>query len=313
MPKADATLEDITLRRLRYLIAVAETARFRDAAARCGVTQPSLSAQIQALESALGHRLVERSRAGVALTPIGREVVVRARRIEMEARGVAELAAAARDDLVGTIRLGAKPTLGPYFLPHVVGALHSAHRDLKLYIREAPPTILETELADGVHDVILAQGPVANEAFIQRPLFREPLYLAMASDHPLATRSRIEREDLRGETMLTLSPAFHLHGISDSIRRDGGAVFSREYEGTSLDALRQMVGMGMGVTVLPALYARSELKPRSEVVVRPFGFGAPYRQILLAWRRSAGRAASYERLAETARDVGKALLADGSA
>lgn len=304
----DIAVHEITLRRLRYLIAVAETTLFREAAARCGVTQPSLSAQIQALEAALGQRLVERSRAGVALTPIGREVVARARRIEAEARGIAELAAAAQGDLIGTIRLGAKPTLGPYLLPHVVGALHGAHRDLKLYIREAPPKALDAELRDGIHDVILAQGPVTESDLIVRPLFRETLYLAMAADHPLAARARIAKDDLQGETMLSLSPAYHLHGVVDAIRRDSGAEFSREYEGTSLDALRQMVGMGMGVTVMPALYVRSELKPRSEVVVRPFAFGAPYRDILLVWRRAAGRAPAFERLSETIRAVASQLL-----
>lgn len=295
--------EDITLKRLRCLIAVAETRRFREAAARCGVAQPSLSAQIQALEAALGQRLVERSRAGVSLTPLGREVVTRARRIEAEARGIVELAAAARDDLVGTIRLGAKPTLGPYLLPQVVGALHARHRDLKLYIREAPPRELERELAEGVHDVILAQGPIADDGLVTRPLFREPLFLAMAADHPLARREAIGREDLAGETMLSLSPAYHLHASVEAIRRDCGALASRDYEGTSLDALRQMAGMGMGVTVLPALYVRSELGDRAEVVVRPFAFGAPHRHILLVWRRAAGRAPAFERLADTIRAV----------
>ena len=108
--------------------------------------------------------------------------------------------------------------------------------------------------------------------------------------------------------MLSLSPAYHLHGVVDAIRRDSGAIFSREYEGTSLDALRQMVGMGMGVTVMPALYVRSELKPQSEVVVRPLAFGSPYRHVLLVWRRAAGRAPAYERLAETIREVAARLL-----
>ena len=301
---------EITLRRLRYLIAVAETGRFRDAATRCGVSQPSLSVQIRLLEEALGQRLIERSRAGVALTPIGREVLAGARRIDAETRAMRALADAARNDLIGTIRLGAKPTLGPYLLPKVVGALHGAHRDLKLYIREEPPKILERELAEGVHDVILTQTPVSEEEFTVRPLFREPLYLAMAADHPLARQARIERSHLKGETMLTLSPAYHLHGVVDAIRRDCEASFSRDYEGTSLDALRQMVAMGMGVSVMPALYVRSELRRERDVVVRPFAFGAPYRQVALVWRRGAGHAPAYSRLAETIAGVAKGLLTE---
>ncbi len=301
--------EKITLKQLRRLVALAETGHFRRAAERCGVSQPSLSAQIEALEEALGVRLVERGGAGATLTPVGREVVARARIALEAAQGVADLAAAAREGPVGAIRLGAKPTLGPYLLPHVVAALHAKRRALKLYIREAPPRVLERELAEGVHDVILAQLPAAGAELEARPLFREPLYLAVAADHPLAAKRRIASEDLAGLEVLSLSPAFHLHDQIEALARAHGARLNRDYEGTSLDALRQMAGMGMGVTILPALYAHSEIREGSEVVVRRFAFGAPYRTIGLVWRKSAGRAPAYEEIAETAREVAAALIA----
>lgn len=300
--------DQITLRQLRYLTAVAETSHFRRAADRCGVSQPSLSAQIQALEEALGVLLVERSRSGVSLTPIGREVISRSRVVLEDVRAIADLAAQARDDLIGTIRLGAKPTLGPYLLPHLVAALHRRHRALKLYIREAPPLDLERELGEGVHDIILSQLPVVGSEYVARALFREPLYLALAADHPLADRDAISSGDMKGLEMLSLSPSYHLHGQINDLCRDHGAVMKREYEGTSLDALRQMVGMGMGVTILPALYVNSELKPGSDVVVRRFSFGNPYRSISLVWRKSAGRARAYEQIAETIRTVAAELF-----
>ncbi|MDX1580543.1 MAG: LysR family transcriptional regulator, partial [Alphaproteobacteria bacterium] len=181
----------LTLRQLRYLVALDETRHFRRAAERCGISQPSLSAQIKNMEDSLDTQLVERSRSGVALTPIGREVVQRSRQILDDVQELVDFTSGARDGLVGTIRLGAKPTLGPYLLPRVVEQLHSQYPDLKLYIREGAPRELEHELAMGVHDVILAQLPVIGSELVTRRLFREPLLLAMASDHPLADRPSI--------------------------------------------------------------------------------------------------------------------------
>ena len=293
-----------TVRQLKYLTALAETAHFRRAAERVGVSQPSLSAQIQALEETLGLPLVERGRGAVRLTPVGREVVARARDVLRDVQSIIDLAGEARDGLVGTIRLGAKPTLGPYLLPHVVGALHSANPDLRLYIRETSPRLLEQELGAGTHDVILAQLPVTAAEFTTERLFREPLYLALPADHPLARHEAINSDDLAGLQVLSLSPDYHLHDQISALTQDFGAVLQRDYEGTSLDALRQMVGMGMGVTFLPALYVKSEISGRgAEVVVRPLKGRRITRSVGLAWRKRAGNTKGYMQIAEVIRTV----------
>jgi len=294
---------DITLRQLRYLIAVDEELHFRRAAERCRISQPSLSAQIQALEAALDVHLVERSRSGVALTPVGREVAMRARRTLENVQSIVDFCCGAQDGLTGTIRLGAKPTLGPYLLPQVVAKLHRQHQDLNLYVREAAPRELEYELIRGVHDVILAQLPVASSELTTERLFREPLYVALAADHPLTEFETIDPKSLRDEAVLTLSPNYHLHDQIMDLCADFGATPRRDYEGTSLDAVRQMVGMGMGVSFLPALYVQSELTSRSEVVVRPLKGRMVTRSIGLAWRNSAGRSNSYSEFARIIRDV----------
>ncbi len=300
----------ITLKQLRYLLAVAETRHFRRAAELCGVSQPSLSAQIQNLEAVLGVQLVERSRAGVALSPIGREVVNRARRIREDTQGIVDLAASARTGLVGTIRLGTKVTLGPYLLPHVVAALHRRHKQLSLYVRESAPLDLEPELAQGRHDVVLSELAATSPEHVTRRLFLEPLYLAVAVDHPLARQKAVAIASLKGLDVLSLGPQYHLHNQINTLCRDLGARLVRDYEGTSLDALRQMVGMGMGVAFLPALYAHSEIKARSEVVVRPLKGRLITRPVGLIWRRSAGRAEAYSKVADTIRDVARRKFRD---
>ena len=293
----------ITLKQLQYLLAVSELKHFRRAAEQCGVSQPSLSVQISNLEDAIGVRLVERSRSGVALTPVGREVAERARRISDEVLGIVDFTASAQSGLVGTIRLGSKPTLGPYLLPHVVAMLHKQHKDLRLYVREAAPRDLEHELSAGVHDVILAQLPVQSSEHVTAKLFREPLYLAVASDHPLAKVDHIRASALKGLDILSLSPHYHLNAQINALCKGFGANLVPDYEGTSLDALRQMVGMGMGAAFLPALYVHSEISSRSEIVVKPLHGKSVTRAVGLVWRKSAGRAQAYRQIADTIKSV----------
>lgn len=303
MAQNPQSLNPLSFRQLRYLVSLDDTRHFRRAAEACDISQPSLSAQIQNMETALGVQLVERSRSGVAFTPVGREVALRARRVLDEVQNIIDITAGAQNGLVGTIRLGAGPTLGPYLLPHVVAKLHRQYPDLSLYVREGSPRDLEHDLGRGLHDVILVQLPATGSEFVTQRLFREPLYLALAADHPLACQDDVSTGDLEGLKVLSLSPQYRLHDQIDALSREYGATILRDYEGTSLDALRQMVGMGMGVTFLPALYVRSEIASRSEVVVKPLRGRTITRSIGLTWRKSAGRADAYKDLADLIRDV----------
>ncbi|MGF1553662.1 MAG: hydrogen peroxide-inducible genes activator [Paracoccaceae bacterium] len=295
---------ELTLRQLRALCAVAEAGSFRRGAERLGIAQPSLSAQIQALEAALGRPLVERGRSGATLTPAGREIEARAREI-LDAVGA--LADSVRAASSGTLRLGVTPTLGPYLLPRVVARLHREAPDLKLYIREASARTLARDLSEGRHDAIVTQLPLAAPDLDHDELFRERLLLTLPADHPLAHAEAIRREDLAGLDVLSLEAGFQFH---DQVRRlceSFGARFQDGYEGTSLDALRLMVGLGMGVTFLPALYVASEIREDSEVVPREIAGRTITRAIALAWRRTAGRSATLDLLSgalrETYRDL----------
>ncbi len=287
-----------TLRQLRYFAALAETRHFRRAAEAMGVSQPSLSLQIANLEAQLGTTLVERGRGPVTLTPAGREILVLARRALDSAQEVVDAAAALRGGLSGTIRLGVSPSLGPYFLPRIVGHLHRAFPDLKLYIRERTPRLLRDELLDGTHDMILSQLPLPGGDLAVRRLFSEALLLVAPPDHPLAGKASVTPGDLAGLEVLSLGPDFVLHDQIAAICADHGAALLRDYEGTSLDALRQMVAMGMGVAFMPQLYVTSEIDPReSAVVARPMARGQFTRSVGLVWRRGAGARPTYDRIA----------------
>lgn len=301
-----ASVPALTLRQLRYLVALEEMQHFREAAESCGISQPSLSVQIKTLEDALGLVLVERGRGPVHLTLAGREVARRAREILDATQGIFDLSVTLKSGLAGTIRLGTSATLGPYLMPHVVGDLHRSHPDLRLYIREAAPRDLLRELNDGMHDLILTQLPVSGATLTVARLFREPLAVALPTDHPLSAKDGLEAGDLAGQTILSLSPAYTLHDQISALCAETGADLSRDYEGTSLDALRQMVAMNMGLTFLPALYVESEIAGRArDVVVRPYRGRRFARSIGLVWRSASGATAGYQRLADVIRDTAR--------
>ncbi len=294
---------DLTLKQLRYLVAVADHGHFRRAAEFCNVSQPSLSVQIQNLEDVLGTRLVERARGGAIFTPIGREVLARARRVLLDTQAIADYVTTAEHGLASTIQLGVKATLGPYLLPRIVSALHREYPDTKLYIREGVPTKLEDELIAGRHDVILAQLPVKSTELVTQRLFREPIVFAMSADHPLAQKQDLSAFDLKGLPVLSLAPDYHLHDQVHGLCKEFGADVVRDYEGTSLDALRQMVSMNMGTTFLPALYVQSEISALGDVVTRSIQNRPISRSIGLVWRKGAGRASAYTQIGTFIRAV----------
>ena len=307
-----------SMRQLRYFVALADARHFRRAAEAMGISQPSLSLQIGNLETLLGTQLIERGRGPVTLTPAGRDVLVLAQRTLDDAQEILDVTVAMRGGLSGTIRLGASPSLGPYLLPRVVGQLHKSFPDLRLYIRERVPRQLREELLDGTHDMILSQLPLQGRDLHVRRLFSEPLLLVTPPDHPLAGRTSVHVTDLAGLQVLSLGPEFVLHDQIQAICAEHGAELVRDYEGTSLDALRQMVAMGMGVTFLPQLYVFSEIDPReSAVVALPMARSGLSRSVGLVWRKGSGARLTYDRIADEIMEIsrkrfGKLLRFDGA-
>lgn len=276
----------VTIKQLRYLMALYDDPHFGRAAQRLHVTQPTLSQQLRQLETGLGVSLVDRGQP-VALTPIGREIAGKARAILREVAEIEQMASRAEGMLSGTVRFGVTPTLGPYLMPKVVMRLHAAHPELRLYIREGIPDEQARALAAGELDMLLAPLPIDHPRLQVEPLFREPLVLVGPPDHRLHGKRALKLADLEGEDILSLDPRHHYsRQIADICDRLGANVL-RDYEGTSLDGLQQMAGSGLGLAILPETYLRSE--SGGEHMVRRFeisGWDA-YRSIAAIWRKGS--------------------------
>lgn len=286
------------LRQLEYLIAVADTLHFRRAAERTNTTQPTISEQLKALEDRLGTQLVERSRSRVMITPLGAQIVDVARRIQRDVAEIQGLASSGGRELAGLLRLGLPPTIGPYLLPHVMPKLHAAYPDLRLYIKEELPSLLPVSLQDGTLDAIITLLPVRSNDLETTDLFREPLLLVVAHDHPLAKLGKVTQQDLAGQDMLTLGPGHQLHDLVKTLGQEFGARIRLDYEGTSLDTLREMVIMGLGIAFLPGLYVRREIADDPNLKTLPVVGRAIHRSIGMVWRKSSAKQGDYKKLAE---------------
>lgn len=302
-----------TVRQLTYLIAVADAGRFNLAAERAHISQPALSEQIAQLEHNLGAKLFERGRAGAKLTPLGAEIAARARMILADLQELEDVVRANRESLGGLVRLGALPTVGPYLLPQVIPDLHGRYPDLRLYVREGQTVDLEARLRMGEFDVILSTAPEPADGLTIARLFKEPLRIGLTRGHPLAAKRTVAVEDLAGENLLTLEIGHYLAARVRALAARSGARVLVDYEGTSLDALRQMVGMGMGASVFPGLYERSEMLDEDAVVVRDLAVEEPWRWIVLAWRASSPRGADFQKLADMLRERAVKLLGEAQA
>jgi LysR family transcriptional regulator, hydrogen peroxide-inducible genes activator len=299
-----------SLRQLEYFVALSRTRHFRRAADRAGVSQPTLSAQLSELERRLGVQLVERSRSGIVITAIGTQVLRLAEEIVERAKAIEDLTRSHQGGLSGLVRLGLPHTIGPYLLPHLIGPLHRSYPGLRLYVREDFPQALPDGLESGDHDLVILPVPVRKGDFETVPLFRERLHLVAAADHRLAQAGTADKNDLKGEPILALAQGHQLRTQVAQLCEEFGAELMTSYEGTSLDTLRQMVGMGLGLTFLPELYTRRELVQDGDVRIVPLTGRPLNRTIGLVWRTASALSPAFKGLAEEVRATLRAELKD---
>jgi len=290
-----------TLRQLEYLVAIADMRHFHKAAARVNTSQPTLSGQLKALEKRLDVQLVERNRASVVMTATGDKVVTVARRMLRDAAEIRELAAGSRGQLSGVVRIGLPPTIGPYLLPGVLPDLRKHYPDMKLYIREELPQTLPVSLSEGHYDLIIVPLPLAFDSLRTVPLFREPLYLAVPADHPFAARKRVRRSDLAGQDVLALGSGYQLHTVVVALCEACGARVRLDYEGTSLETLREMVATGLGVSFFPGLYVKTVLSRDKGLSTLQLSGKTLQRGVGMAWRKTSARGGQYMELVEMIR------------
>jgi LysR family hydrogen peroxide-inducible transcriptional activator len=280
----------MNLKDLKYLVALADTGHFGKAAERTFVSQPTLSAQLKKLEAYLGVKLVERQPKNVQLTDVGKQVVVRARRMLDEGDEIIALARNNADPLGGKLKLALIPTIGPYLLPRIMQKIRKTlpHLGLMLYEHQTEPLL--KRLREGEIDLGIMALPVVQDGLETRELYEEAFTVALPNDHPLTAKTVIKIPDLKGQTLLLLEDG---HCLRDQALEICSRIEIREAEdfrATSLETLRQMVVAGLGITLLPETAVESPFGSQRGLTIRQFAKPAPCRTVGAVWRKSSTRA-----------------------
>lgn len=274
---------DLTLKQLRYFEALARHKHFGRAAESCSISQPALSLQIKELEEKFHTPLVERSARQVRLTPIGERLLDKARQILLSVEELDDLVRASQDLLAGRLRMGIIPTAAPYLLPSIIASLTQRFPGLDLVLREAVTGSLIADLKDGNLDIAVVALPVSEPSFTEFSLFEEDFVLVRPAED--AGRPVPSGKALQTMRLLLLEEGHCFRDQALSFCQFENSQPGRLMEGSSLSTLVQMVGAGMGVTLIPEMAVALETLA-AKVSIDQFPQPRPSRRIGMIWRTS---------------------------
>jgi LysR family hydrogen peroxide-inducible transcriptional activator len=292
----------ITLKQLRYFEALALHKHFGRAAEACAISQPALSLQIKELETMFGTPLVERRSRLIRLTPVGESLAQKARAILLSVDELEDLVRASQGPLSGRLRLGIIPTVAPYYLPNVVSVLSERLPALDVELREAVTGTLISQLQEGQLDLAVVALPISEPLLREFSLFDEEFVLVRAPedrDKPVPSP-----ETLQTMRLLLLEEGHCFRDQALSYCRIGETLPRRLMEGSSLSTLVQMVGAGMGVTLIPEMAVGLETRS-AQVSVSRLPSPRPSRTIGMVWRRSNPLSDQLLQVAAIVRALGK--------
>ncbi|HZG08738.1 MAG TPA: hydrogen peroxide-inducible genes activator [Allosphingosinicella sp.] len=290
-----------TLKQLQYLVALQDEGHFGRAAQACFVTQSTLSAGLRELETLIGVTLVERTRRVVRFTPLGERIADKARRVLREAEELADLARAAGKPLSGELRMGVIPTIAPFLLPRLLPKLRADWPDLKLYLREETSQAACDNLHRGQLDCVLLALPYGCGEIESATLFDDALWVAFPPGEGEGGHEEIAPGEIDQDRLLLLEDGHCLrdHALAACNRPELRA--EATMLGTSLHTLVQMVGNGLGVTMVPHMAVEAGILQGTGVTARPLKAEHAYRRIALIWRKGSPREKDFQLLGQALR------------
>jgi LysR family transcriptional regulator, hydrogen peroxide-inducible genes activator len=275
---------NVTIRQLRYFDALARHGHFRRAAQACAISQPALSMQIKELENALGGVLLERNARQVALTRFGEELVDRVRDILRSVDELGDFARASQDRLAGRLRIGMIPTIAPYLLPRVIENLARMHPEIDIHVRETLTPRLIREVAEGRLDTAIVALPVSEPSLTEVALFKENFLLVRPGEDERTPVPSHER--LREMRLLLLEEGHCFRDQALAFCNMQSSPPREVLDASSLSTLVQMVGAGIGVTLIPEMAVEVETRSAPVSVAR-FRKPQPSRTIGMVWRKTS--------------------------
>jgi len=294
-------MTQLTLKQLRYFEALAREGHFGRAAESCSISQPALSMQIRELEETVGSELFERSARQIRLTSFGEAFSQRVRDIMRSVEELGEFARTAQSSFMTRLRIGIIPTIAPYLLPRIIGKLTHEHPGLDIHVRETQTEKLIQELEQGRLDTAVVALPISEPLLTETALFDEEFVLVRHKDDRALPVP--DGESLREMRLLLLEEghcfrdqALSFCNIRSGLPREG-------LEGSSLSTLVQMVGAGIGVTLIPEMAVPVETRSAAVSIAR-FNKQKPKRKIGMIWRKKSPMEAQLKQVATIVRKAG---------
>lgn len=294
----------ITLRQFRYFIAVAEGGSVAAASRALNIAQSAVTKSMQELEDELGQRLFERSPRGIELTPQGHRFLAGARRV---IGAVADATRLPRGDdsagPAGTLALGVTSLVAGYYLSELLSRYRRLYPAVGVQVIEEAPTFLEHLLINGEVDVaiMVSTGLGEPQALVVETLTRSESRVWMAANHPLTAQDDVSLAECAAHDQVVLE--------TDRIDQLMRAAWARHQlrprallRSGSLEAVRSLVGAGVGVTVLPDFLYRPWTLDAEHVDVRPLRDPLPTVDVGLVWRRGLALKPAAAEFIELARE-----------
>lgn len=300
----------ISFKQLNYALAVEQTRHFKKAAELCSVSQSALSTAISELESQLGTQLFERDNKKVLVTPVGQQILDKARNIRLEVDDLIHLAHQQQAPLSYPMKVGVIPTIGPYLLPKVLPTVRNRYPDFQLVIEEEQSRVLVDRVRSGELDTAVLALPYTTEGLHCFEFWSENLQLVTHRDSPLAGLSSVSADKLEEASLLLLRDGHCLKDHALAACRLQPSELDRSLGGASLYTLIQMVAGHMGSTLVPEMALDQLLAGSSELAAVPLAEPGPHRRIAFITRLNYGGVADIELLMRLFREQ---LMACGSA
>lgn len=291
----------MTLNELRYVLAVAQTQHFSKAAESCHVSQPSLSIAVRKLEEELGITIFQRGKRQVTVTPEGEAVVQQAHKIIEEAEKLSYLKNVKKNPLEGVLKIGAIFTIGPYLFPSLVPYMRQHYSKMPLHIDEDYTENLRKKLLTAEIDIAVLALPFSDPAIETLAVYDEDFMPLFYDGHPFSKMSEVRTQDISSSELLMLGKG---NCFRDQVIAACPDCFSPSNNsdnwviGSSLETIRHMVAMKLGITVMPVTAIAKQMDYPG-LDSRPFAKPTPKRRIILAWRSSFPRKEAVHVIAES--------------
>lgn len=285
----------ISLKQIRYALAVAKHLHFNKAAEECAISQSALSSAIQEMERQLGFQVFERDNKKVLITPLGRELLEKAGMVYQQMNDISRMSDAIKEPLSTPLSIGIIPTIAPFLLPRILPAISAQYPSLELRVVEDQSHKLVEAVTAGEMDTAILALPYDCGSLLTFPFWEEDFFWVTHKDDPDALKQVVHSADLLDSNLMLLAEG---HCLKDHALSACGMPSESTYRlgGSSLNTLIELVAGKLGTTLVPAMALKQLIYNKPELVCRHLDEPGPHRKLAFIVRPNFPSLHNIERL-----------------